>query len=175
MKQKENKITKTERILAIYHLFIYCEEVSMQELSDNLPGCKKTFSRDIALLKESGIPICYSSKRRAFVLGSDKRVEPCFPENKSELRYIKKLMRLTKMMNEMDSADEPDKWYAETFPDASKRTMERDFAVLNAIGYKIRYKRSEDDNVGEWDSPLGRYYCDFPYSTYELEIFYNKI
>ena len=171
MAKKESKITKTERILAVYHLLIYCDEVSWQELSDNLPGCRKTFSRDIALLKKAGVQVRFSAKQQAFVLDSRERAEPCFSESKSEVRYIKKIIRLTKMMDEMDSADEPDKWYAETFPDVSRRTMERDFSVLNDVGYKIGYKRSEWDSIGGYDAPINRYYCEFPYSTYELEIF----
>ena len=170
MKKKENTITKTERILAVYHLLYYCEAVSAKDLSECLPGwCKKTFSRDIVLLKRAGVQVQYSKKRQAFEL-SGERAEACFSESKSETRYIKKIMRLTKMIDDMPEED-CGKWYAETFPD-SKRTMERDFATLNAIGYKIKYERESfnSHNAG-FDLPPRRYYCDRPGGAYELKIF----
>ena len=173
----EKKINKTERILSIYHLLIYCEEVSFKEMTDLMPGSEKTFSRDIELLRNTGVPVYYSKKKKAFILKktgdiSSDRIEMRFPEEKTKILYFEKIIRLTKMMCEMDSAEEPEKWYAEMFPGLSKRTMERDFAVLNAIGYKIRYKRSEDDDIGDYDSPLNKYYCEWPYNTYGLETFY---
>lgn len=39
-----NTITKTQRILSIYHLLTHCEEVSMQELTGLLPGSAYTLT-----------------------------------------------------------------------------------------------------------------------------------
>ena len=61
--------TKTERILSIYHMFKFFDEVSMQELKNYFGKISaKTFSRDIALLKRAGVPIRFSGRRKAFVL-----------------------------------------------------------------------------------------------------------
>lgn len=62
----EKAITKTQRLLSEYHLLRNCQEVSMKELSDCLPGSVKTFSRDLKLLRRAGVPIVYSEKRKAF-------------------------------------------------------------------------------------------------------------
>ncbi len=164
MPKRTGYISKTQRILAIFHLFRYCEEVSMAELSGMLPGCKRTFSRDIELLKRTGMGIRYSSKRQAFVCDSQR--EPDFPEGKAERRYLEKIIRLTSLMRGIPTED-CDVWYMENIPGATKRTMQRDFATLNSIGYHIKYVRSELD-VG-YDEPINRYYClEEPNGAYAL-------
>ena len=41
--------------------------------------------------------------------------------------------------------------------------MQRDFAILKAIGYEIYYKREWDDPDYKSDGrPPGRYYCEAP-------------
>ena len=171
MEKYERKIGKTERILSVYHLLKLCDEVSMQELKQLLPGSKKTFSRDIASLKKCGIPIRYSAKRQAFVLESVEETEAAKAAGKKEEIFLQKLRRLTQMMDEMP-AENCDKWYADTFPHTSKRTMQRDFAVMNAIGYRIKYEREafNSHDAGN-DLPIRHYYCDRPYSAYELNTF----
>jgi predicted DNA-binding transcriptional regulator YafY len=169
---KSTKInSKTVRILWIYHMFRFSEEVSMQELCSNrkLQGRhKRTFSRDIALLKQAGIPIRFSVRRKAFVLTdaegneschSKYRAEPEFPDGKKERQYLKKIIRLTTMMDGLPDKD-CNVWYRATFPEASKRTMQRDFAILRSIKYKVSYKRSwyyfPDEDIQE--DPPGHYY-----------------
>jgi len=163
-------LSKPERLLRIYHIFRFYEEVSMQELKNNLPGWSdKTFSRDIALLKRAGVPIRFSGRRKAFVLMDEKgnelfrnnyRVEPDFPEGKKERQFLEKIIRLTTMMDDLPYED-CDVWYKETFPECSKRTMQRDFAVLNEVGYEVYYKRGWESPYGEgYDQPIGRYYFE---------------
>lgn len=175
MTKNPKEINKTERILSIYHLLRFCEEVSIQELENLLPGCRKTFSRDIALLKSAGVQIRYSVRQKAFVCEEDKLMEPDFPESKSGQRFVEKLIRLIITMSDI-SEEDCDQWYQEAFPDISKRTMQRDFAVLNAIGYQIKYEREEFNmhNAG-CDLPPGHYYCDRPYETYGLTTFKKGI
>ena len=171
MLKKEKKITKTQRILGVYYLLSNYEEVSFKELTDSLPGwCEKTFTRDISLLKKAGIPVKFSLKLKAYVLEFQERAKPRLSKNKAEVRYIKKIMRLTRMMDEMPGED-CDKWYEDAFPDVSKRTMQRDFATLNAVGYRIKYEReSYNYHDSGIDLPPGHYYFDSPYGE-ELEIF----
>lgn len=171
MPKKANQISKTDRILSIYHLLTHCEEVSMQELTDQLPGCKKTFSRDIALLKKAGVPVRYSVKRRAFVLAYGSATTPDFPESKSETRYIQKLIRLITVMDGLPPED-CDIWYMKTIPGAARRTMQRDFATLNAIGFSIVYERSAwNMHDAGTELPPRHYYCDRPYGAYQLTTF----
>ena len=178
MPNTKKAITKTERILTIYHMFRFFEEVSMQELRNNLRGWSdKTFSRDIALLKRAGIPIHFSGRRKAFVLVDEDgheakhppRRAPDYPESKKEKQYIEKIIRLTTMMDDM-AYEDCDNWYRETFPESSKRTMQRDFATLKTVGpgYRVYYKR-EWDNPDEKDDdePPGHYYFEGVWSAYE--------
>ena len=172
-------ISKTERILSIYHMFRYHEEVSMQEFRNTLCGWSdKTFSRDIALLKRAGIPIRFSGRRKAFVLVDEEgrenrrgnhRTPPDFPEGKKERQYLGKIIRLITMMDDLPSED-CDVWYRETFPEASKRTMQRDFATLKKVqtnnwiddGYVVYYKREWDNPDDKDDAqPPGHYYFEW--------------
>lgn len=166
----ENKtITKTQRILSIYHLFTNCEEVTMQELDSVLTASHKTISRDIALLKSAGVKICYSSQRKAFILPDCERGIPDFPEGKSNTRFLEKIIRLITMMDEVPEKD-CDIWYVETFPWISRRTMLRDFAVLSSIGYNIYYDYDFDMDY-EGDTPPKRYLFSEPEGTYSLYTF----
>ena len=172
---RSKKISKTDRILNVYHLFRFCEEVSMQELRNTLPGFSdKTFSRDIALLKRAGVPIHFSGRRKAFVLvdenGKESRYSqfraPDYPESKKESQYIDKIIRLITMMDDLPPED-CDVWYRETFPEASKRTMQRDFATLKSIGYEVYYKREWDDpDYKDDDNPPGHYYFEGVHSAW---------
>jgi predicted DNA-binding transcriptional regulator YafY len=164
----EQAITKTERILSIYHLLTYCDEVSMQELTSLLPVSKKTFTRDIAVLKKAGVQVRYSVKRQAFVLTGHTHTVPATSESKSEARYIAKIVRLITCMDDLPSAD-CDVWYMDNIPRATKRTMQRDFATLNAIGYSIKYERENfnSHDVGN-DVPIRSYYCDRPNGAFAL-------
>ena len=180
-KQKKT-LTKTERILSIYHIFRFYQEVSLQELRDNLNDdlcgwSDKTFSRDIALLKRAGVPIRFSGRRKAFVLVDETgkedhhtayRTPADYPEGKKERQYLEKIIRLTTMMDDLPDED-CDIWYRETFPEASKRTMQRDFATLNAIGFRIKYERDAwNMHDAGMDVPPNRYYCDRPYDAHGL-------
>jgi len=160
-------ISKTERILSIYHLLKYCKEVSMKELTDLLPGSNKTFSRDIALLKSAGVQVRFSWRRMAFVLKSRERIEPDpeLFEDTAEKRQIEKLLRLMTIMDGMRKQPDPATWYRETFPGVSHRTMQRDFATLNRLGYYIRFQRERNDEIEDYreDESFRRYYCcDWP-------------
>ena len=108
MPKPENTTPKTERILTIFHMFRFFEEVSMQEMRNAFEDLSdKTFSRDIALLKRAGLPIQFSVKRNAYVLkdeaGNESRKaprrKPDYPEGKKERQYLEKIVRLTTMMD----------------------------------------------------------------------------
>ena len=137
----------------------------MKELTGLMPGCKKTFSRDIALLKRAGIPIRYSVQRQEFVLHGDYTA-PEYPSGERARIYLDKIIRLTAMMDEMPEVD-CDQWYKGEYPGVSQRTMQRDFATLNAIGYRIKYERESYSD----DVPPRHYYCDRPESAYSLTTF----
>jgi len=191
MNEEKRESCKTWRILRMYRLFMTCEEVSKQEIRNYLDFSDhkwndKTFTRDIKLLKQIGLPIRFSGRRKAFVLVYDKNNEDAkasdslsTPQiNKKTRIYINKILRLTKLIDFLEHVCEEDSpvevWYRITFPDVSKRTMQRDFKTLEEVGYSILYKREwrltpeersiEDDDGKIWteyEEPLGHYYFDF--------------
>ena len=159
------QLSKTSRILSIYHLFRYCEEVSYKEITDLMPVSTKTIYRDICLLKRAGLlSPQYSKKQNAF-FDSGQTKEPDYPENPSQRRYLEKIIRLCTLMRELDGADDPVAWYRARYPELTDRTRQRDFEELNKIGYLVIYKRWDD---GDEAHPAGSTYCDFPYDTYAL-------
>jgi predicted DNA-binding transcriptional regulator YafY len=174
MPGKDSEINKTQRILSIYHLLTHCEETSMQEITGLLPGCNKTFTRDIALLKKAGVPVHYCAERRAFILKGSNRDTPSCAESGTESRFIRKINRLITIMDDAPAKD-CDFWYMETIPGAARRTMQRDFAVLISIGYVIKYEREEfnSHDAGQ-DVPMNCYYCDRPSDTYDLKTFRRR-
>lgn len=165
------KISKTSRILSIYHLFRCCEKVSYKEITDLIPVHPKTVFRDICLLKQTGLlHLGYSKKWHAFVV-LEEAGEPEFPKNKTQRMYLEKIIRLCTLMCELDGADDPVMWYREHYPALSNRTRQRDFNELNKIGYRITYQRWDD---GDEEHPAGITRCDFPYDTYSLETFTGR-
>lgn len=161
------ELTKTSRILSVFHLFQYCSEVSFREITDLLPVSEKTIYRDILLLKQAGVLyIRYSKKRKAFVLIDTQFHTPRFPENKTRKLYLEKIIRLCTLLVELDW-ENPMNWYREHYPKLSDRTRQRDFAELFKIGYRIRYEPADP-----WGEP-GHYSYEIP-DTYGLETFTRR-
>ena len=138
------KISRISRVLSVYHLILHCPEgISMEGLRLSLDGCTKTFQRDIALLRQAGENIRVRSKGRVYFLDQGTYAHPAPIKNRIQERLVQKLRRLCLVMREIPW-ENCDKWYRETFPHVSRRTMQRDFAQLNALGYEIRYDRWPD-------------------------------
>lgn len=143
----------------------------MKELIDCLPGSRKTFSRDLKLLRQAGVPIAYKAKQNAFLLEQESPVPAVQPDSPAQARVQNHLRRLMCLMDNLPSED-CDVWYREQFPGISRRTMQRDFALLCSIGYRVKYETEEFNcHDAGMDQPTGHYYCDRPMGTYELPIF----
>ena len=68
MNKCAESISKTSRLLVVFHLFQHCQEVSFKEITDMLPVSQKTVYRDIQALKQAGVlQIRYSKRQEAFV------------------------------------------------------------------------------------------------------------
>ena len=178
-KKEKNKNEKTIRILTIYHLFKTCQEVSLIEIKDSIGynWSNKTIFRDIAILKEAGVPIYYSKHQEAYITKYEydkdgqrlKPNTPVFIGGVREKQYFDKIKRLIKIMDDMDPED-CDIWYRDTFPDVSERTMKRDFALLKELNeelnevyddytYEVYYKRAwNDPELKDDENPPGHYY-----------------
>lgn len=86
-------ISKTSRVLSVYHLFLHCEEVSCEEFALNFGVSGRTARRDIRLLRQAGVlEARWDRARQAFV---PVTLEP-FPMeaqgNKTRQRYLEKLV-----------------------------------------------------------------------------------
>lgn len=148
-----------QRILLVYHLLLNLEEVSMRELS-RLPCSRKTVLRDIALMREAGVGVKFVPPHYYQLTGKLQTPKPGDPSIHNQ--KLQKLHRLFYMMEHLAETD-CDLWYRRQFPGLSLRTMQRDFAVLNQIGYRITYERNEiNDHDSGTDVPVRHYYCDFP-------------
>lgn len=150
------QITKTSRILSVYHLFLHCEEVSYQEFTLNFGVSQRTALRDIRLLQQAGVlEARWDRARQAFV---SVTLEP-FPmeiqENKTRQKYLEKLRRLCILMRRMSWEDDRDgtnkvELYRELFPGIPDRTRQRDFKELEQLGYEVWYERGFEDEPGRW-------------------------
>lgn len=150
------QITKTSRILSVYHLFLHCEEVSFQEFTLNFGVSQRTALRDIRLLQQAGVlEVRWDRMRKAFV---PVTLEP-FPseeqENKTRQKYLEKLRRLCILMRRMSWEDDEDgmnkvELYRELFPNIPDRTRQRDFKELEQLGYSAYYRKEFDDEPGRW-------------------------
>ena len=108
MSKSVESITKTSRLLVVFHLFRHCQEVSFQEITDMLPVSEKTVYRDIQILKRAGVlQIRYSKRQEAFVPASLNFTEPDWPENQTQRRYLEKIRRLCTLMVQIEEAEDP--------------------------------------------------------------------
>ncbi len=150
------QITKTSRILSVYHLFLHCQEISYQEFALNFGVSQRTALRDIRLLQQAGVlEARWDRARQAFV---PVTLEP-FPmevqENKTRQKYLEKLRRLCILMRRMSWEDYEDgtnkvELYRELFPNTPDRTRQRDFKELEQLGYEVWYERGFEDEPGRW-------------------------
>jgi len=162
-------ITKTSRLLVVFHLFRHCQEVSFKEITDMLPVSEKTAYRDIQILKRAGVlQIRYSKRQEAFVPASLNFTEPDWPENQTQRRYLEKIRRLCTLMVQIEEAEDPVAWYRERYPGLSDRTRQRDFKELDKIGYQIGYNPLRNPDR-DWDPHYepGWYY-EFPSGAYDI-------
>lgn len=160
-------IGKTSRVLSVYHLFLNCEEVSLQEFTLNFGVSRRTALRDIRLLHQAGVlETRWDRARQAFV---PVALEP-FPmeeqENQTRQKYLEKLRRLCILMRRMAEEDRYDgtnkiALYQEVLPGIPDRTRQRDFQELEELGYEAWYERGFEDEPGRW-------HYEIP-GTYELK------
>lgn len=173
MADTKKKYSKTERILVGYHLLKRCREVSCKEVTDVFHVSAKTVRRDLHILAQAGYAANYSRERKGYVIDRTPRKAE-FPERRNERMYLRKIIRLTTLMNEMDQAADPVEWYHAKYPDLSARTMQRDFKTLNKIGYSVRrYYEEEDDDYSSKLSRPGKYCCEWSWlDAYSLDVFF---
>jgi len=160
-------ITKLSRVLSVYHLFLNCQEVSLQEFTLNFGVSQRTALRDIRLLQQAGVlEARWDRARQAFVPVTLKPFPLEEQENQTRQKYLEKLRRLCILMRRMSEEDSEDGMnkialYREVLPGVSDRTRQRDFQELEKLGYSASYSR-------EWPDEPGRWYYEIP-GTYGLK------
>lgn len=159
--KSKGKITKTSRILSVYHLFLNCQEVSLQESTLNFGVSQRTALRDIRLLRQAGVlEARWDRARQAFVPVTLESFPIEEQENQTRQKYLEKLRRLCLLMRRMSEEDSEDGMnkialYREVLPGVSDRTRQRDFQELEKLGYSASYSR-------EWPDEPGRWYYEIP-------------
>jgi len=154
--KKGEPVGRLSRVLSVYHLFLNCQEVSLQEFSLNFGVGHRTALRDVRLLRQAGVLRArYDRAAQAFLPVS---LEP-FPmeeqQNKTRQKYLEKLRRLCVLMRRMAEEDDSDGMnkidlYRETLPGVSDRTRQRDFQELEKLGYSAWHTRGFGDEPGRW-------------------------
>ena len=153
---EQGKVTKTSRILSVYHLFLNCAEVSLQEFSLNFGVGQRTALRDIRLLRQAGVlKARYARTAQAFLPVSLELFPMEEQENKTRRKYVEKLRRLCILMRRMAEEDDWDGMnktdlYREVLPGISDRTRQRDFKELEKLGYNAWYMSGFEDEPGRW-------------------------
>ncbi|MBQ3077267.1 MAG: hypothetical protein IJC43_05370 [Clostridia bacterium] len=147
---------RTKRLLSLYYLFYYCEEVELRELDSLLPVSRKTLQRDLQYLRRAAL-IRYRFDRHAaaYLPQRVRDGQADWPDNKTQRRYMERIIRLARMMTGM-WYDDPLGWYGEHYPDLTPRTRQRDFALLRELGWEI-------ERVPAWlAGEPGRWRADSP-------------
>lgn len=174
----QKKISRMARILSIYHLFLFCEEVSIKEITDQMHAVTPaTAKRTIALLNRAGVlQSKYSRKANAYIPVSTEIIEITPPESKSTRDYIEKLRRLCTLMQELYEFECEVKplhieIYKELFPNVSDKTRERDFDNLKEIGYIVR---RELEYFADEDKEKRCFSLEVPQEAYSLPTFHER-
>jgi predicted DNA-binding transcriptional regulator YafY len=126
---------KIERILMTYDRLYYG---IAPELSNFPANSKKTFERDCNVLRKIGVEIKYSKTLKGYKSNARDcalSVPEC--ENKAELRFLQRLVRLLDAMFSLD--EDVSGWYKDYYPAVTPRTRQRDLETLRNIGYEVRY------------------------------------
>lgn len=168
-------ISRTSRVLSLYHLFTHCQEVSIYEVVPVVS--EKTFFRDIKLLENAGVlKTKYSKKANAYLTLELKPFEPNLPEGKPQSDYILKIRRLCILMNELYDFEGEEKplhieLYQRLFPDMNTRTRQRDFAELAKLGFISHhytdYIYEDEDDVDGKETWVYRF--EIPNDAYDLK------
>lgn len=153
---KQKKPGKLSRVLSVYHLFLNCREVSLQEFALNFGVSQRTALRDIRLLEQAGVlEARYDRDCRAFYPVSLELRPVAEEENQTRQKYLEKLRRLCILMRRMSEEDSEGgmnkvELYREILPGIPDRTRQRDFKELEELGYAAWYERRYDEEPGRW-------------------------
>lgn len=146
------KYSKTERQLLLYEIIYTSQMIVIEDVMKRLGASRKMIMRDINDLTDAGlIRLRYSRKEKAYLkeIPTGTLNEP---EGTRRHQYLKKIIRLTRFMEELSGAS--DDWdyncrtrYEELFSDVSERTRMRDYKIMKNIGYEIRWDEYEQRHI----------------------------
>ena len=156
--------SKLERQLLVLHIFHYCDVTEYAEITSLIENVsRRTIDRDIAELTEAGLlDVIFSRKHNGFIHKRGNKASNITKpptDNKAKQAHLNKLIRLSRVMFGFhpDSKDNIMDWYAEQYPNVSKRTAQRDLQILTGIGYGIWYDFYDKE-----------YRYDFPYGMMSI-------
>lgn len=154
---EENMIvlSKIERQLLLYEIFLHFRGWELDTIFEILPTSRRTLQRDVKDLTDAGlISVTFSKKEQAYVKGDKKLEFHGDLSNKYRNRHLKRLHRLGMLICSLDNDEvsEEERYcrenyatckdvYRKLFPEVSVRTMQRDFVLMNRLGYHIKYNR----------------------------------
>ena len=155
MSEEKIILSKIERQILLYETFCNFTGWELETIYEVLPISRRTLQRDVKDLTDAGlISVRFSKKEQSYV-PSEKEIQ--FhedTENKYRNRHLKRLSRVGKLIMSLynDEVSEEKRFvrsdyisckdhYQQLFPNISTRTMERDFLIMNRLGYHIKFNR----------------------------------
>lgn len=163
----EIELSKLERQLLLYEVFLRFLGLELETILQVLPLERRMLQRDVKDLTDAGlIKVRFDKKSKQYIrifeskefVGDDSKIS----RHKHLLRLQRLGILITSLWNDEISSDEKyvrsnyhscKDVYTQLFPNVSDSTMQRDFRVLNRIGYhivynrKLRYYEFYDDSV----------------------------
>lgn len=148
-------LTKTERQLLLYEIFMRFYGQELETIFSVLPIERRMLQRDVKDLMDAGlISVTFSKEKQAYI---KLKQEVSFHEDKKKpnrTKHLKMLNRQGSLMRELynDEISSEEKYdrkkyisckdvYEQLFPEENARTRQRDFRTLYRIGYPIKYNR----------------------------------
>lgn len=149
------ELKKIERQVLLYEVLSGSKITDKDFIFSYLPVGDRMLERDMNDLSDAGLinlrfdrkKMCYVKNEKEYIIDDSEWTE-------AKRRHLKRLYRLCHLIDNLQNDEviwdeefireekmTAAKSYREMFPECSPRTMQKDFATLNRIGYPIKYDR----------------------------------
>lgn len=149
------ELKKIERQVLLYEVLSGSKITDKDFIFSYLPVGDRMLERDMNDLSDAGlINLRFDRKRKCYVKNGKENIIDDSEWTEAKRRHLKRLYRLCHLIDNLQNDEviwdeefireekmTAAKSYREMFPECSPRTMQKDFATLNRIGYPIKYDR----------------------------------
>lgn len=149
------ELKKIERQVLLYEVLSRSEIPDKKYIFSYLPIGNRMLERDMKDLSDAGlINLRFDRKKKCYVKNEKEYIIDDSEWTEAKRRHLKRLYRICHLIDNLQNDEvtwneefireekmTAAKSYREMFPECSPRTMQKDFATLNRIGYPIEYDR----------------------------------